>query len=422
MDRRLRRNVGWILAVGLIALALVLQADTARAAGGGTIRGKMVNASANGGSVAGVEVTLTTYFGKTERNKSSTRTDADGNFQFENLDTNPNYSYQATTNYQKADYSTPRISFSGAEETRDVTLTVNDSTTQPEVVKASAKHYLLTLGNGELEVSEILVLNNTSDRSYIGSREVGPDQRETTRYQPPRGAKNVEYGDGLMSCCIVKDGEGFVDTMPIYPGEDQKIYSYRLPYGGTSLSFATTLQQDVEKLQFLVPNTGVRANISGLASHGTQNIQGASYMVFSGERLPANTTINVDLEGLPTRQFADNPAVLAGVAVAVLVALGAAFYLLRRRSESGSLPAPGYPASPDRGRPRTTVGRRGPSGSAALLELERRDLLAAMANLDDWFEAGRINRKDYERLRAEKKDRLIVISRQLAGRGAAGKP
>ena len=422
MDRGLPRSAGWVLTVCSIALVLVLQADTAWAAGGGTIRGRMVNASVNGGSVAGVEVTLTTYFGETERNKSSTRTDADGSFRFENLDTNPSYSYQATTNYQKADYSTPRISFSGAEETRDVTLTVNDSTTQAEVVKASAKHYLLTLGNGELEVSEILVLNNTSDRSYIGSREVGPDQRETTRYQPPTGAKNVEYGDGLMSCCIVKDGEGFVDTMPIYPGEDQKIYSYRLPYSGTSLSFATTLQQDVEKLQFLVPNTGVRARISGLASHGTQNIQGTSYMVFSGEKLPANTTINVELEGLPARQFADSPAMLAGVAVAVLVGLGMAFYLLRMRSQSAALAAPGCPGSSDRSRLRTTVARRGLPGSAALLELERRDLLAAMANLDDWFEAGRINRKDYERLRAEKKERLIVISRQLAGREAGGRP
>ncbi len=400
--------------LGAAALAAALLASPAYAAEGGTIKGKLANATAGGGSVEGIDVTLTAYFGQTERNKITARTDAQGNFQFTGLDTSSSYAYEATTNYQKADYSAPRVSFSSPNETKEVTLKVYDATTQADVVKTTAKHYLLNVGKGELEVSEILVMRNDSDKTYVGSREVGTDQRETSRYLPPSGARNLEYGDTLMSCCIVKDGAGFVDTMALYPGETQKIFSYKIPYEGTSLSFATTLQQNVEKVQVLVPN-GVRAEISGLANHGTQSVQGTTYQLYSGDKLPVDTTLNVDLQGLPQGGIPGGPLALIGVAVGVLAALAAAFLLLRKRAAEPA-PVPAYslshPATSRRSRHAAPI-------NPALLELEKRDLLAAMANLDDCYEAGQIGRGDYERLRAEKKERLVHLMRQQAGsRGA----
>ncbi|MHB0869383.1 MAG: carboxypeptidase-like regulatory domain-containing protein [Chloroflexota bacterium] len=396
--------------LGAAALAVALLASPAFAAEGGTIKGKLLNATAGGGSVEGVDVTLTAYFGQTERNKVTARTDAQGGFQFTGLDTSSSYSYEAATNYQKADYSAPRVSFSGADETKEVTLKVYDATSQADVVKTTAKHYLLNAGKGDLEVSEILVMRNDSDKTYVGSREVGTDQRETSRYLPPAGARTLEYGDTLMSCCIVKDGAGFVDTMALFPGETQKIFSYKLPYDGTNLSFATTLQQNVEKVQVLVPN-GVRAEISGLASHGTQSVQGTTYQLFSGEKLPADTTLSVDLQGLPQGGIPGGPLALIGVAIGVLAALAAAFLLLRRRAaEPAPVPAYGLP------HPATSKrSRRAAATNPALLELEKRDLLAAMANLDDCYEAGQIGRGDYERLRAEKKEKLVHLMRQQTG-------
>ncbi len=405
---------GLALVLALIAGALLA---VPAYADGGTIKGKVVNGTANGGSVEGVEVTLTAYFGQTERNKNSTRTDAQGNFTFTGLDTTSSYSYEATTNYQKGDYSAPRVSFSGAGDTKEVTLKVYDATADESVVKATAKHYVLVPNKGQLEVQEILVLKNDTDRTFTGSREVGPDQRETGRYMPPSGAKNVDYSGDLMSCCVVKQGAAVVDTMAITPGETQKVLLYKLPYSGSSLSFTSTLQQAVEKVQVLVPDTGIRASVAGLAAHGTQSIQGTSYLVFSGEKLPANTNLDVELEGLPVNQFSDSPLVLAGIALGTLGALGAAFYLLRRRSRPAPLPTYGYPA------PALKNSKRGPvrdsptlPATPTALALEQQDLMMSMANLDDWFEAGRIGRKEYERLRAEKKARLVALMRQSGDR------
>lgn len=403
----MRRIVMWLAALALLAAFAV----PAYADGGGTIQGNVVNATANGGSVAGVEVTLTAYFGQTERNKVTTKTDANGNFQFTGLDTDSNYSYEAGTTYQKADYTADRVSFSGSNETKQVTLKVYDSTDKADAVKASAKQYLLSFGNGGVQVSETLVLNNGTDKSYIGSKEVGPDQRETSRYLPPSGAKNVQYGDTLMSCCVVQQGAGFVDTMAINPGEVQKIYSYALPYSGTTLSFTSVLQQDVDQVQVLVPDTGAKASISGLANHGSQTLQGVNYQVFSAQKMPANTNIDVKLENLPTSgPLGEGSLVLIAIGGAALTALAVAFYVLRKRSQPAPRPAHAMPhGAPYSYYPVSKKERRAPAAGAALLELERRDVLSAMANLDDAFEAGQIGRKEYERLRAEKKRRLTQL-------------
>ncbi len=415
-------RLAWLLAV--VGAGAILFSVPAYAAEGGTIQGKVVNGTANGGSVEGVEVTVTAYFGQTERNKYTATADKDGNFQVTGLDTGSNYSYEATSNYQKGDYSAPRVSFSNPGETRQVTLKVYDSTTDESAVKATAKHYVVTPGkDGNMEVQEILLLKNDTDRTYIGAKEIGPDQRETSRYMPPSGARNIQYGDTLMSCCVVKQGAGFVDTMAISPGEIQKVFAYQLPYSGTTLAFTSTLQQDVGSVQLLVPS-GIRANISGLANHGTQNIQNTPYQVFSAENVPANTTLDVQLEGLPESTPA-SPIVMAGVAVGVLMALAAAFYVLRRRSHPAPVPAYSYAAlerAPKRGQHRGSAAIPRDATVLAdptILELEKSDLLAAMANLDDWFEAGRISRKDYERLRSEKKQRLMAL---LAQNGRKGTP
>jgi hypothetical protein len=410
--RRQEESMHRMLFLLLAIMGTVIMVAPAFAAEGGTIEGKIVNKTAGGtGSLADLEVTLTTFFGQTERNKATAKTDEEGNFKFTGLDTGSNYSYEAITKFQEVDYTAPRVSFSGGGETKQVELTVYESTTDEGVVRASAKHYVLYPGNGQLEVTEIVILSNTSDRSYIGSREVGPGQRATSRYEPPAGATAITYDNqGLMSCCVVKDGAGFVDTMPIRPGGDQKAFTYQLPYGGSDLSFSTTLQQPVDRVQLLVPSGGIRATVTGLASHGTQNIQGTIYQVFSGESLPTNTTLRVDLEGLPSAPFGDSPLVVGGIALATLSGLGGAFYVLRRRTQLAPLPDPSFAAAPLK---RRQSGQSRPVSTAAmnpaLLDLEKQELLIAMANLDDWFEEGRISKRDYQRLRADKKDRLLAL-------------
>jgi hypothetical protein len=125
----------------VIIAAAIAAAPAAFASGDGTIEGKVVNMTAGAeASLEGMEITLTTFFGQTERNKLTAKTDEQGNFTFTGLDTGSNYSYEAATKFQEVDYLAPRVSFSGADQTRQLSLEVYESTTDESVVRASAKH------------------------------------------------------------------------------------------------------------------------------------------------------------------------------------------------------------------------------------------------------------------------------------------
>lgn len=394
------------LLAALLALFVSLSAvlvPAVQAAEGGTVTGVLVNGSAAGGSVADVEVVLVTHFGHAERNRSISRTDQEGRFRFSDLAVDSSYSYEVTARYQEADYSARRVSFERSGEVRDISLTVYDATTLAEVVRATAKYYFLYPGEDALLVREALVLENSSDRSYVGSQEVGPGQRETGRYQPPEGAEKVSYGDGFMQCCIVQLDGGFADIMAIKPGETRRVYSYSIPYNGGSLAFKTTLQQPVDKVQILMPKSGPQLEVIGLNEDGIQHLIGEDYVAFGGDSLPEGSVLQLRLRELPVRGVGLRglQPVIALIPVALMaVVIGWA------RLRAAACAASKRAASP------TTKTTAGSSQDPSELSGEQGDLVAAIADLDDAYHAGTLGRELYEQMRAEKKARLIQVMRQ----------
>src|SRR5680860_638835 len=75
--------------------------------GTGIVEGQLVNHTANGGSVAGQDITLNVYQFDTELEQITSVTDANGRFNFSGLLTNTEYSYKASLYYQEAEYFSP---------------------------------------------------------------------------------------------------------------------------------------------------------------------------------------------------------------------------------------------------------------------------------------------------------------------------
>ena len=104
---------------------------------------------------------------------------------------------------------------------------------------------------------------------------------------------------------------------------------------------------------------------------------------------------------------------IAGGVIVVLAVGGAAFMVRRRRSQ----PASAYGASAG---PAADEGINEPEETddgqeARELEMEKRELVAAIAQLDDSFENKRVGPEEYGRLRSEKKSRLVeIVERQKA--------
>ena len=194
-------------------------ATPAATAAKGTIKGTVTNGTKGGGSVAGLDVNLYVYQGQNQSGKQTVKDGQDGTFSFGGLDTGQDFTYLVHTQYQGADYASDPVTFPAGSTNQTVELQLFDSTSSDENIKASARHYLLEPAPDGVYVSEIAIISNTGDKTYVGSKEVHQGVKETVSFALPQGAQDLEYGGGMMGTRVFQDNGTLVDTWPLYPGD-----------------------------------------------------------------------------------------------------------------------------------------------------------------------------------------------------------
>jgi hypothetical protein len=419
-------------AAGVAATPAATPAPTA---GKGTINGTVINSTKGGGSVTGQDVNLYVYKGQNQSDKKTTKAGQDGKFSFSGLDTGADFTYLVHTQYQGADYASDPIVFPSGSTEQTTELEVFDSTSSDQNITMSARHYLLDPEPDGLYVSEIAIITNSGDKTYTGSTPVHEGLNETVRFSLPQGAQDVEYGGGMLGTRVFQDNGDLVDTWPLYPGDSQRIFRYVIPTSGGTASFVSKLTANTAKVNVLIPDEGVGITVSNLPNKSSQEIQEEKYLLFSGDNLAAGTQLQFKLDHLPMAQAAGDqgmqgslPVIAgSGIIVAVLIA-SVVVMLLRRRRGSKQAVGPDVSADtageePDGSSPRSArdLSAAEMEAEEEILDAEKRELVAAIARLDDDFEAQKISAEEYGRLRAEKKRRLVqVVDRQKSLAAARG--
>lgn len=386
--------------LAFLALLLVVSPVLAQEGVKGTIKGQLVNKTKGGGTVAGQEVSLKTLRSNNEVSSSPTKTDTKGGFVFSDLNTESIYSYKITIKYQEADYESDVVKFAAGETSKSLELTVFDSTTSPADITVSQAHTVVLAGKGELEVVEYFVFSNRGDKTYVGFKDLGDGRKETLKFSLPRGATELQYGQGLMECCVVPVDGGFVDTMAFIAGNTSEVvYSYKIKKPSDNYLLSQTLFSPVANYDLLVQDVdGSRVSSAQLTAQEPVQMGETRFTRLSARDLAAGTAISASLSGLGKSGSSVTTQQAAIVVVLLISAFGIGFLLLRRR--------------------RTPALANAPAGGGGRGEKE--SLLMEMAQLDDNFEAGKIPQERYRRLRAQKKARLAELLRRSKGRGDVG--
>jgi len=404
--------------LGMVLLALLATPALVDAAG---ISGRLINKTAKGKGVDGVEVTLTMYRNEEEAGKSTTTTDRSGRFEFQNLSGKPGETYAVTVRYQDAEYNSERIILNNAEPTRSLEMPVYDATTDPSRISVKVHHVLFSLADGSLQAEELIVVRNAGDRAYVGAKEVAGGRRATLQFTLPAGAREVKYGQGLMECCIVPGEQGFVDTMDVKPGERQVVFSYALPPAGGRLQFIRPVDYPTEAVEVFVPEGVAQVSSEGLKPAGVVPGQDRKFQRFTGASLAAPAAITLTLDNLPAVGGGWRPYAYASLGILLLA--GIAYPVLRRRRadpSAASRPEASQPASGFRLPARSSAPEPLTQAELAIRKVE---LVAALAELEAGREAGRIPEKDYRRLRQEKRKALRDVLAQLqVGTATASTP
>jgi hypothetical protein len=266
----------------------------------------------------------------------------------------------------------------------DGEIIVYDTTSAGIPLQLRGRHIVFSAAgvDGMRDVVEVYEISNDSSRTLIS-----PDERTPTwAVLLPDGATSLQVGEGDVPAEAVRVDSGRVHVVaPFAPGLKQFSIAYRVPASAFPLS--VPVRRATESLEVFLEEEGAAVEGAGLASAPPADVQGRHFRRFQAANVPANSVVRITVPRVSTsRRSLYVAGVLIVVMVAMLLALARGF---RRRAAPEAPPV--AVAAPSLSRSADAIARE-------------------IAALDREFEArpdpsARL-RADYERSRAELKERL----------------
>ncbi|TET62757.1 hypothetical protein E3J48_03820, partial [Candidatus Aerophobetes bacterium] len=360
----------------------------------GLIKGAITNKTPAGGEVKNEEIILQVNKDGSEIEKLSTQTNSSGGFEFENLSTDRDYSYYLSLNYQGGEYLSDTVSFDDQPGPIILNLTVYDSTASDEKVKIEMDHIIIRKAEeGSLLVGETLVFNNTGDKTYIGEKNDSSGNNETLKISLPGGFHDLEYVQGLMSCCVKPTKEGIIDSMDLKPGRKTVAIRYRLNYSSKSYLFSRILDYKTTAFYFVVPEV-FKVSSDNLILEGPLELGGKTYVALGLEKeMPPRSKITAKISGLPSPGWKFTQVAIIGL-ISFFVVIGFTYTLVRKNKVTKDQVSSKRTKSP-----RTKED----------LEAEKKTLFSLIAYLDDQFEVKEIPEHLHPEMRIAYKEKLVKI-------------
>jgi LPXTG-motif cell wall-anchored protein len=189
--------------------------------------------------------------------------------------------------------------------------------------------------------------------------------------------------------------DGFVLSGPVVPGRHQVAFSYSLPFGSDRLDLVQRVDYPTLSFNLYVPDVGIQIDSPQLRPLGRTDLGGQAFLVFGAQNVPGQSALNVRLVGLPsTGGLQSLTWSLVGLA---LVLLGGGLLLAYRQRQTRAAPA--------------VAAANDPSD----VDVQRLELLVALARLDERYEQGELSEEEYERARSRGKRRLLALGPSSSG-------
>ncbi len=366
----------------------------------GVIEGRLLNGTSDL-TVPNQEVTLKTYLNDAEVSLDTTETDAEGGFVFSGLSTASNYSYNISIIFQEAEYGDEWVVFAQGETTKSVEITVYDATISDEGIEVELSHTIIYVDNDGLLVKEFYHFSNNTNMTYIGFKpNADSETRQTLKFYLPDNASGFQPDGELMSCCIYASDNGFVDSMPVFPGVREIAYSYKVNYDAGEYLLSRTVDYPIGDYNLLVQGEGVVVDSGQLIRGEPLSMGDTVYSYFLGGSMEPGETLTAAISSLPEIS-SQNTTTWVMLAAVVMVVGAVSGYLFSKKER------------PQPVRQEANLGRKGqqpqPAAQGTNFSRKRQRLLVELARLDDDFEAGKIAEDNYRRQRQDVKARLIEL-------------
>ncbi|KAA3643546.1 MAG: hypothetical protein DWQ07_23870 [Chloroflexi bacterium] len=308
--------------------------------------------------------------------------EADGSFEFSELDLGHDLVYFVTTDHQDMTYSSTFGVFPPGETEIELPVTIYDTTTDASDLVVSRLHIFFEFPSEEvIQIVQLYVISNPTDKTVIPASIEEP----AVRFSIPENASNLQFQEGSFADRFVVTEDGFGDTLAILPGagDYQLLFSYDLP-NERSVELAQPVNLNVDALIGFVIEGQASIKSEDLQPSASQDLGGVLYQTYVGGGVQAGDEITIEITkrglGLSGIDFGLSSLIIGGLALAV--ALGGAYWMLTRGQSSQELaPVASSPNSAE-------------------------SLMDAIIALDDRYEAGELDEAQYQADRQALKDQL----------------
>ena len=383
--------------------------------GSGVLNGRVVQGTADGAAVEGIEVVLEGFVDFEPVVAFTATASADGSFSFLDLSTDSSVVYFASATLQGISYSSPILMYGAGESSLETAVNVYEPTDDDSGITIERAHWIVDSQPGALVVGQIYAYANSSDRAFTGKTVEGTQLSVTVAISLPPGAVEITFENGELGGRFQQVGHTIYDTAPVVPGADtrQIIVRYALPYNGTSAEFAGSLPYPAQSLNLLVSELpGMAIEVTGLASMGAQEIQGEVYQMWQSENVTPDLVVTAKLSGLLEAGELDPRAAQSsdGKQTAVPSARVPQLEGWTPWTLGGVLllGLAGVVAWAWRAR-MTQAGDK-----KALMRQQRANLIQRIAKLDDLHAVGEVSDETWQQQRARLKAELLTVALQLS--------
>jgi hypothetical protein len=369
---------------------LGLLSVSALAEGRGSISGVILQA---GQGIAEHRIMLVCVGPNREVQRTPGKTDAQGQFLFDNLETAERCEYVVGILYAGQLYQSEPVRLASGQHRTGVVVEVSappaqsvDETMPPLQI---TNHLMLIAFRGDhLEIREVIRLLNHGDASSAASG--GP-----SLYLPlPQGYYNLTDVQGLTPEHVRRHTTGLYYMAPLPPGEQRVIYTYSLPFRHDVITILAQRILPTATLDVLVEDEYLVAT-SDLQPNGRVAIESRSFFHYRGTDLAAHTRSWLQLTGR-TESW-------------LLLRLGA--YSLTICIALFGIGLPLYGAWRRRGRQEREAFITPKQLQA--LDAKRLDVLQTIVHLDTQRAAGTIEEGVYQQRRQGYKNQLLDLVSQL---------
>lgn len=383
----------------------------------GIIGGQVINGTSNEAITEG-EVRLRAFTTQLQEMYTDTvPINEDGTFEFQVEDVPTGWVFLADVTYGDLTFNSNAVQITNAEPEAQMPLFVFETTSDPTSISIDRLHMILTFGEDRLVVTELYVFSNLEAAVFVGKS--GDYTQGTVEIGLPTGAENISFQRGfgtsldsfIPATDFIRTETGWADVNPLQPGAGSLnlLVNYEMAYDDGMLLAHPLSYQLSGGASVIMADAGVKITDGAWVSQGAQATASGSFVSYINSDLANADAINMTLDGRPNQIFdaqgnalavrnETNELIVGGVALAGMLAVG--FFLVQRwRATPAAQTSAGSFSQPVASTP----------ASVRTPKSERNELLIAIADLDDAYEAGELEEDAYQTQRQALKSRLTAV-------------